>query len=518
MDAKLLIALAGILIATMTTQLNSLVSGAALADIQAGLGLSHDQGRWFSGLYITGEAIGMSMAPWLSVTFSLRRFAFFAIGLCCASSLLILASSNLALLYSLRLLQGLSGGLTIPLLMVTALRALPPPTRLYGLAAYALTATFFPALSTGVAALWVDGLDWRFVFLQVVPLCAMSSVLVWYGMPQDPPQYERFRKADWRGALLIVVGFGSLTTFLQQGGRLDWFNSPLISLLGLTSLVAVGLLAVNEWFHELPLLKLQLLGRRNAAYAVSILLLFVVVSLSSSSLPVNYLVQVQGFRPQQAYIVTAEIAAGQLVLLPLMALLLNIAWVDARVVSFVGMIFILAACLGDAYVTSAWNPDQFFLWQGLQAVGEPMVVMPLLMMATNTVKDPSDGPFASALVNGPRSIAEAAGVWLTQLIVRKRGGLHYNRLVDQLGERMSRLTQAHGLAAPRGASLPGGGLNMSVIARSLQTEAMVMTLSDTFLIIGALVVGMVVILLVVAERTYPPRIVFAPANLPGSEP
>ncbi len=515
MDVKLVIALAGILIATMTTQLNSLVSGAALADIQAGLGISHDQGQWLSSLYITGEAIGMSMAPWLSVTFSLRRFAFFAIGLCFASSLLILTSSNLAMLYSFRLLQGLSGGLTIPLLMVTALRALPPPIRLYGLAAYALTATFFPALSTGAAALWVDGLDWRFVFLQVIPLCAISTVLVWYGMPKDPLQLERLHKADWRGALLIVVGFGSLTTFLQQGDRLDWFNSPLIVILGMLSVVAIGLLLVNEWFHELPLIKLQLLGRRNLAYGVSILLLFVIVSLSSSLLPGNFLSQVQGFRPQQAYIITAVIAAAQLVLLPLMALLLNIAWVDSRVVSFIGMALILGACLGDAYVTSAWNAQQFFLWQGLQAVGEPMVVMPLLMMATNTVKNPSEGPFASALVNGPRSIAEATGVWLTQTIMRRRGGLHYNRLVDQLGERMSGLTQLHGLGAPSGASTASGGLNLSVISASLQTEAMVMTLSDSFLIIAAMVVGMMVILLVLPERTYPPRIVFAPQPSSG---
>ncbi|WP_217433816.1 hypothetical protein, partial [Caulobacter sp. S45] len=240
-----------------------------------------------------------------------------------------------------------------------------------------------------------------------------------------------------------------------------------------------------------------------------ILLLFVIVSLSSSQLPVNFLSEVQGLRPQQAYVITAAIAAGQLVLLPLMALVLNIAWIDSRVVSFVGMALILTACLGDAYVTSAWNVGQFFLWQGLQAVGEPMVVMPLLMMATNTVKDPSEGPFASALVNGPRSLAEATGVWLTQVIMRKRGTLHYSRLVDQFGERMSGLTQVRGLGAPSGASLPGGGLNLSVISRSLQTEAVVMTLSDTFLIIGAMTVSMILILLVLPERTYPPRIVFA---------
>ena len=67
-----------------------------------------------------------------------------------------------------------------------------------------------------------------------------------------------------------------------------------------------------------------------------------------------------------------------------------------------------------------------------------------------------------------------------------------------------------GGAAPHGASLAGGGLDLSVIGASLRTEAMVMALSDTFLIIGAMVVGMMLILLVLPERTYPPRIVFAP--------
>ena len=55
---------------------------------------------------------------------------------------------------------------------------------------------------------------------------------------------------------------------LQQGDRLDWFNSPLICVLALISVVAIPLLIVNEWFHKVPLLKLQLLGRRNIAYGV----------------------------------------------------------------------------------------------------------------------------------------------------------------------------------------------------------------------------------------------------------
>jgi DHA2 family multidrug resistance protein len=508
LDPKPLVGLAGVLIATMTTQLNSLVSGAALGDIQGGLGISHDAGAWFSGLYITGEALGMSLAPWLAVTFTLRRFALFAIALCFASSLMILSSSNLVVLFTFRLLQGLSGGLTIPLLMVTALRALPPPIRLYGLAAYALTITFFPTLSTAVAALWIEALDWRFVFLQVVPLCAASAVLVWYGVPQDQPQYARIPKFDWRGALLILIGFTALTTLLQQGDRLDWLNSRLICVLILVSVVSIALLGVNEWFHELPLIKLQFLSRRNLAYAVASLFLFVIVSLSSSQAPLTYLSQVQGFKPLQSAVVTGEIAASQLILLPIIALVLNIKWVDARIVSFLGLLCIIAACIGDAFVTSAWNAQQFFLWQGLQAVGLPMVAMPLLLLATNTVKKPEEGPFTSALVNGPRSIAEATGVWLIQLIMRKRGGLHYDRLADQLGARSQRLGQLHGLGGPPGGALSGGGINLPVVSGALHTEAAVMTLADTFLIFAGLAGVMILVLAVLAVRTYPPRIVF----------
>jgi len=52
-------------------------------------------------------------------------------------------SPNIETIYSLRLLQGFSRA-HHPLLMTTALRALAPQSRLYGLAVYALSATFTP--------------------------------------------------------------------------------------------------------------------------------------------------------------------------------------------------------------------------------------------------------------------------------------------------------------------------------------------------------------------------------------
>src|SRR6202051_4707243 len=147
MDIKPLIGLGGVLIAAMTSEFNDQVTSIALTDISGALGISHDSGTWIESLYVSAEIIGMAISPWLLVTFTLRRWTLFAIALCGASSVLIPFSPNIETIYALRLLQGLAGGLIIPLLMTTALRALTPITRLYGFAGLPLVATFIPSLA-----------------------------------------------------------------------------------------------------------------------------------------------------------------------------------------------------------------------------------------------------------------------------------------------------------------------------------------------------------------------------------
>src|SRR5246127_3907699 len=374
----------------MASEFNDQVTSIALIDVSGALGISHDSATWIESLYVSAEIVGMAISPWLLMTFTLRRWTLFSIALCGASSVLIPFSPNIEAIYALRLLQGLAGGLIIPLLMTTAFRVLTPNIRLYGLAVYALTATFTPALAATVAALWTDIADWHFVFLQTIPLCSLAAVLVWYCLHQDQPSYERFRMLDWRGALLLVIGTGALSTMLYQGDRLDWFNSRLICILALVSALAIPLLLANEWFHPLPLLKLQLLGRRNLAYGALGLFLFFIIGQSGSTVPLQYLQQVQGYRPLQSNLITLEIAALQLVMLPAMALLLDYRRVDARIVSLVGLGLIVTSCIGSSFLTVYWTRDQFYLWQLFQAIGQPMVIMPLLMMATNAVAGPAE--------------------------------------------------------------------------------------------------------------------------------
>ena len=514
MDIKPLIGLGGVLIAATMSQFNDQVTSVALIDVRGALGISHDAGTWIESLYVSAEIIGLAISPTLMMIFTLRRWTLFAIMLCGASSVLIPFSPNIEAFYALRLLQGFAGGLIIPLVMTTALRVLAPNIRLYGLAAYALTATFTPALASTLAAFWTDIVDWRFVFLQTIPLGSLAGVLVWYCLHQDQPKYERLRMLDWRGVLLLVIGTGALSTMLYQGDRLDWFNSRLICVLALVSAAAVPLLLLNEWLHPLPLLKLQMLGRRNFAFGALGLFTFLLISQSGSSVPLRYLQEVQGYRPLQSNLITLETAASQLVMLPAMALLLDYKRVDARLVGLAGMALILTSCMGSAFLTIYWNRHQFYAWQLLQAVGQPMVVMPLLMMSTNTVTNPAEGPFASALINSSRGLAEVAAAWLFGLINRWRNALHYDRVADEAGQDRWRAIQGNGVMPQYPPPLTPSGHprtpdSLEVFRHAVEQQVMILSASDTFLILGALTVFLMVAVMTLPVRTVPPRILFA---------
>ena len=506
MDFRQAVGLIGVILAVMAAQLNDAVVNAALADISGGFGIGHDSATWLQTLFVTGEVVGMCASPSLGLGFTFRRFALFAIGLSCFSSLFMALGGGPAPLMILRVGQGLASGFSIPLLMTIALRVLGPEIRIYGLTVYALTATFFPNLATSFAALWTDGVgDFRWVFLQVIPLCALAAACVWWGMEQDEPQWDRLKQFDWPGVLLVAVGFGSLSILLEQGDRLDWFNSDLICILAVVSAVAIPAFVAVEMVWPVPLVRFDLLKRPNFLYAVIVLLVFLVVSLSASQVPLTFLEQVRGYRPIQAQLLTLEVALLQLILLPATAILLDHRHVDGRWINLIGFLCILLACFMGAHITSNWVRDQFFIMQALQAVGFAFVVMPLLVMATNSLK-PEEGPFGSALFNTPRAVAEAFGVWTLELITRWRGELHRVRIVDLVGQ--NRLVLGNVGAIP---PVPGPATQGTYGALNVALEEQVRTLvtMDSFIILGMLVVFLIGVLALLPVRTYPPRIQLA---------
>jgi DHA2 family multidrug resistance protein len=497
---RLITGLVGVLLAAMTSGLNEHITDIAMTDVRGALSIGHDDGSWLTALYEAPQVSAMCFAPWCMVTFSMRRFTI-AMALACAFlGFLIPFASDLPTLYLLRALQGLAAGCLPPMLMSAALRFLPPQFKLYGLAGYALTATFGPNLGTPLAVLWTEYTGWQWVFWQVIPLCAISAAAIAYGIPQDPMKLERFEKFDLPGLILGFVSISMMVIGLEQGDRLDWFNSTLICWLLGGGVVLFACFLVNEQFFQAnPFVSMSLLKGKNFRHALITLAGVLIVLGGTSVIPFEYLVEVRGYRPLQVAPLALIVALPQLIALPLTAAILNVHRVDNRWVLATGLGLICLACYLGSFMTSDWIRDNFYLIQMLQIMGQPMAVLPLLLSATTGLK-PTDGPFASPVFNTVKGFSGALATGVIAALSTAREHFHSNMLVGHLAAQPPMVRDAighdsHALAA---------------IAERLRAQAVTLTAADLYLVMAAISAGLILIIPFMTTRVYPPRAVPLP--------
>ena len=483
---RIIIGLLGVLLVVLVSGLNEMVTKVALADIRGALHIGYDEGTWLVASYTATSVAAMAFAPWCSVTFSLRRFTLCAIALFTLLGVLCPFAPDYPSLLLLRTLQGLAGGALPPMLMTVALRFLPANVKLYGLAGYALTATFGPSLGTPLAALWTEYVGWQWAFWQVVAPCLLAMAAVAYGLPQDPLRLERFKQFNWRGVLLGFPAICMLVIGVLQGNRLDWFQSPLISLLLGGGLLLLVLFLLNEWSQPMPFFKLQMLGTRNLAFALLTLAGVLMVLTAVIIIPSSYLAQVQGYRPLQTAPVMLVMALPQLIALPLVAALCNLRWVDCRWVLGLGLTMLVLSCLGGSHLTSVWIRDDFYALQLLQVFGQPMAVLPLLMLATGSIQ-PVEGPFASAWFNTVKGLSAVIATGVLDALTTHRLHFHSTMLVDSLG------------------NSPLVDDNVAGLAQRLHQQALVLTSADLYLCMAGVAAALILLIFWLPTRVYPPR-------------
>ncbi|GLQ90829.1 MFS transporter [Dyella flagellata] len=478
---RLAIGLLGVLLAAMVSGLNNRVPGLVLADLQGALGVGYDDGSWLSTAYAAGELVAMPFASWFAVTFSLRRFHLTILSAALALAALIPFVHELHLLLALRALQGLFSGALIPLLMMCALRFLPMSLRLHGLALYALTSTFSPNIALYLATLTVDRLaDWRWAYWHVIPIGIVAMALVAWGLPKAPTALPRLKSADWAGMALGVPGLTLLVVGLDQGVRLDWFHSPIVTASLLTGTILTALFMACEWRHPAPFIKLQMLQRRNLGVGFSVFVLLLIIGGTAVTLPANVLGQLQGFRLEQSMDIGLIVGLPQLVLGSCVAMLLYQRWIDARHIFAAGLACLATACWLGSFITSDWMVAQFIDPEALYTLGLPMTIIPLLFLATSVVQQP-EGPYVSGIVNLFRALSATLGSAVIGQLSVVRNRFHTEMLLDQAGHLAARLPSDDA----RWASMP------SIVAQ----QAGVLATADVYRALGLLALLLIPVVL-----------------------
>ncbi|MFA7944760.1 MFS transporter [Pseudomonas brenneri] len=480
-NSRLAVGLLGVLVAAMMAGLANRVPGLVLADVQGGLGFARDDISWLATTFSAGELAAMPFAAWFAITLSMRRFLVTMLVLSLALSAIIPWVHDLPLLLLLRTLQGVFAGALIPVLMMAALRFLPAPIRLHGLALFAMTATLSPNIAFWLGALSVEYFaDWRWVYWHAIPLQLLAMVMIAWGIPDMPAMLHRLKQANWFGMLLGIPGLMLIVVGIDQGVRLDWFHSPIIVAALLVGLVFTVLYLTSEWLHPAPFVQFGFLKRRNIWLGFITMMLLMVAMSTAVSLPTNILGRLHGFRIEQSASLGLMVGLPQLFLGSCVALLLYQRWIDARHTFALGLACMAGACWFASGVTSEWMVQQFQWATVLHIVGQPLAMVSMLFLVVSVVQ-PMEGPFFAGLVNIVRVFSTILGGAFTGQLMMVRGQFHTETLI--------------GGAAQSTFALPHFGLTQEQLAATIARQADTLAGADVFRVIGLLVLLLIPVVL-----------------------
>ncbi len=363
------IGILGVFLGAGIATLNARLLSVGLLDLRGAMGFGLDEASWIP---TTLNAAMMFIGPFsvfLGTLFGPRRVLLPAAAIFVAASVLLPCSPNLTTMLILEAIAGLACGTFYPLTLTFVLRNLPKHLIIFGIAAYSIDIVFSSNIAAAVQAWYQEHLSWHWIFWNAAWVTPLMMICIHFGVPRQPMPPKETRP-NWRGFLYASLGFSLLFAALDQGERLDWFNSGVIVGLFAAGLLMLGAALVRRWLQPNPLVNLAFLGKRNVFLLAAAIFFFKFVHLSAVVLIPAFLGNLQDYRPLETGSALAWVAAPQFVFGWIVALL--VIRFDTRVVMAAGFGVVGVACWMSAHADAAWAGFSFWHSDLLLAFGLSM--------------------------------------------------------------------------------------------------------------------------------------------------
>jgi MFS transporter, DHA2 family, multidrug resistance protein len=414
-----------VMFATFMEVLDTTVVNVSLPHIAGNLSATIDESTWVLTSYLVANAIVLPLTGWLARFFGRKRLLMVSVSGFTIASLLCGLAPNLPMLVLFRLLQGATGGAMQPLSQAVMLEAFPPAQRGKAMGFWGLGIVVAPILGPVLGGWLTDTYSWRWVFYINLPVGITSLVMTQLYI-FDPPYLKReSNRIDYWGIGLLAVGIGALQLLLDKGQEDDWFASKFMTVLAITSLVALVVFLVHEWNTEEPVVDLRVFNIRTYSTGVFLMTTLGFVLYGSLVLLPILLQTLLGYPSLQAGIAMAPRGLGSFLGMPMIGLL--IGRVDARKMVaaglFVGGLTLL--WLGQLNLSAGyWD---FFWPQFVQGFALSMLFVPLTTISMDPIPRERMGN-ATSLFNLMRNIGGSIGIAITGTMLARQQQVHYQTL------------------------------------------------------------------------------------------
>jgi MFS transporter, DHA2 family, multidrug resistance protein len=452
-----------------------------LADLRGAFSLSFDEGAWLRTASVGSQLFVASAVAWLVTAFGLRRILAIPGIVYAVVCLLIPFSRNYAVLMTLSIIHGLLLGTFVPATFMIIFRTLPAKWLLVAIAIYAERAGFTVDVGLSVVGLYVDKLQWEWLYWQGVLVGPVMALLVYKGTPATPVDRDLVENADWGGMLLLGSALTMIFAGLDQGNRLDWFGSGIVTGLLLGGCVLFAAFLINEAIVRQPWARIDILSNRNVAITLTIIFLYLMSSLSGASLVPTFLTTVTSLRPEQSGALFLFYGALPIIVLTPVPIFL-LRHFDARIVLLIGLAAFATSSLLGTQIDNQWSIGDFVKMELLQSIGQLLTLTAAIVIMVSNVDRTRATAFA-AYIQIMRVAGVEIGFALMTTWLRVREQIHSNYLGLHIGagapDVIQRLSQLFNGVAQRN---PGLAHQRALLLLSdrITREANVLAFSDAF--------------------------------------
>ena len=215
--------------------------------------------QWVVTSYLMSVAICVPASGWLGDRFGTKRMYLIAVASFTFASLLCAASTNLPELVAMRIVQGIGGGMMVPVGMAMLYRAYPPERRVHVARLITRVMVLAPAMAPIIGGSLVTWASWRWIFTINLPFGVLAIAFgTMFLVEHREPREGTF---DILGAITGAVGLGLLLYSVGSGPTNGW-SSPLVLSTGAVAVASLGIFIRQELRRPSPLLNLGLLSNR----------------------------------------------------------------------------------------------------------------------------------------------------------------------------------------------------------------------------------------------------------------
>ena len=406
LDGRVLVVAGVVVLGAIMSILDITVVSVALETFKREFDATAAQVAWTMTGYTLALAAVIPLTGWAADRFGTKRLYLLAVVLFAAGSALCALATSLPMLVAFRVVQGLGGGMLMPLGMTILTRAAGPERVGRVMAIMGIPMLLGPIFGPILGGWLIDIASWHWIFLINLPIGVIAIVYASMVLPRD--HVEPSETFDWLGMILLSPGLAlflyGISTIPETG---TFFATKVVVpvVIGLALIVAFVPWALNRRNLH-PLVDLRLFQNRNMTIAVLAMSLFAISFFGSSLLFPLYFQQVRGEDALHAGLLLAPQGFGAMVTMPIAGVLADKMGPGKIVLTGIVVITIGMTMFSTLSDTTSY----FFLLTSLFVMGLGMggTMMPIMSAALATLREHTIAR-GSTLMNIVQQVAASIG-------------------------------------------------------------------------------------------------------------